>query len=173
MIDCATMRDRIPDAARGVVSWTDGEADHLATCAGCALEWRIVRTGVSLGAGSVVDVERITAALLERMRAAPPESGAIRRLPWRGTASGLLAAAASIVLILSAPRLQRPRSGTGSDSAALAMLPELQGLDDGQLESILRLLGPAAGDATPGVLPHLEDLTDSELEQLLHTQGGE
>lgn len=174
MIDCTTMRDRMPDAARGAVSWTEAEAAHLMSCADCALEWRIVRAGIGLYAGTVVATDRIAEAVTTRLRGAPPERSVIRRLPWRGGVIGLLAAAASVVLILSAPRLQRPRSGSANDTAtALAILPELQALDEGQLERVLQSLGPTAADATPGVLPHLEDLTDSELELLLHSQGGE
>lgn len=174
MIDCAAMRDRMPEAARGTVSWTGAEVAHLATCADCALEWRIVRAGAQLHAGTAVAADRVAAAVMARLRAAPPERSVIRRLPWRGSVIGLLAAAASVVLILSAPRLQRPRAGNASDTAtALAILPELQALDDGQLRSVLQSLGSTAADATPGVVPHLEDLTDSELQLLLHSQGGE
>jgi hypothetical protein len=53
------------------------------------------------------------------------------------------------------------------------MLPELQGLDETQLQSVLQSFGPTAGDATPGVVPHLEDLTDAELEELLRSEGGQ
>ena len=171
MIDCAAMRDRMPEAARGTVSWTGAEVAHLATCADCALEWRIVRAGAQLHAGTAVAADRVAAAVMARLRATPAERSVIRRLPWRGSVIGLLAAAASVVLILSAPRLQRPRA---SDTATpLAILPELQALDDGQLRSVLQSLGSTAADATPGVVPHLEDLTDSELQLLLHSQGGE
>jgi len=174
MIECAAMQDRMPGAVRGEVAWTEAEAAHLATCADCALEWRIVQAGAGLRAGMVVAVDRIADHVSARLREAPPQHSAIRRLPWRGSIIGLLAAAASVVLILSAPRLERPRPGSASDTATvLALLPELQALDERQLETILQSLGPAAGDATPGVLPHLEDLTDGELEQLLHSEGGE
>jgi hypothetical protein len=174
MIDCAAMQDRMPEVARKAASWTDAEAAHLASCHDCALEWRVVRAGVGLHADAVVAVDRIAEGVMTRLREEPSESIRIRQLPWRGSVIGLLAAAASMVLILSAPRLQRPQSGSASDTAsALAILPELQGLDDSELESVLRSLGPTAGDATPGLVPHLEDLTDGELEQLLRSGGDE
>jgi hypothetical protein len=173
MIDCAAMRDRMPDAARGAVSWTEAEVAHLASCADCALEGHIVGAGIALEAGTVVAADRIAATVMARLRAVPTARSVIRCLPWRGGVIGLLAAAASVALIVSAPRLQRPLSGSAGETAmALAVLPELQALDESQLESVLQSLGPTAADATPGLLPHLEDLTDSELERLLHEQRG-
>jgi hypothetical protein len=172
MIDCAVIQDRMPELARGTVAWSEAETAHLARCIDCALEWRVVRAGAALHAGMTIDAERMARTVAERLRTERPERSVIRRIPWRGTVIGLFAAAASVVLILSAPQLQRPQSGSASDTAALAILPELQRLDEGQLERLLQSLGPSAGDATPGVLPHLEDLTDSELEQLLNSQGG-
>jgi hypothetical protein len=94
-------------------------------------------------------------------------------LPWRGGIIALLAAAASIVIFVSAPRHAPAAAGLADSAATLAILPELQGLDDSQLATVLRSLGPAAGDAAPGLVPHLEDLTDSELEQLIQSRGNE
>jgi hypothetical protein len=174
MIDCAAMQDRMPDVALVAVAWTDAEAAHLATCADCALEWRIVRAGAGLHADTVVSADRIADAVLTRLRATPPEPRAIRRIPWRGTVVGVIAAAASVILVLGAPRLRAPGASGMSDSATLAVLPELQGLDDGQLETVLKGLDAGPIDAVvPGQMPHLEDLTDAQLEQLLRTMGSE
>lgn len=172
MTDCTTVRDRMPQVAGAADSWSSAELAHLASCAECAHEWRIVQAGASLHAGVHVDVERVTQAVMARLRETPGEPGVLARIPWRGSIIGLLAAAASVAVILSAPRLERPAASGASDTMALAVLPELQGLDEIELESLLQSLGPSAADATPGVLPHLEDLTDSELEQLLRSQGG-
>ncbi len=174
MIDCAAMRDRMPDVALGAVAWTDAEAAHLATCADCALEWRIVRTGAGLHADMVVSADHLAAAVMTRLREAPPEPLPIRRIPWRGTVVGLIATAASVILVLGAPRLRAPGASGMSDSATLAVLPELQGLDDGELETVLKGLDSGPIDAVaPGQMPHLEDLTDAQLEQLLHSMGSE
>ena len=170
MIDCAAMQDRMPDVALGAGAWTDAEAGHLLTCADCALEWRIVRAGAGLHADTIVPADRIATLVMTRLREAPPEPRAIRRIPWRGTLVGLIAAAASVILVLGAPRLRTSGSTGISDSATLAVLPELQGLDDGQLETVLKGLDSGPIDAVvPGQMPHLEDLTDAQLEQLLHT----
>lgn len=172
MTECETMRDRMPAVAHGAATWTHAESAHIAACAECAAAWRVVQAGVVLHADLAVDADRIADRVLALLREAPAEPIAVRRLPWRGAALGLLAAAASVVLVLSAPTLRHGAAGVDTLNT-IALLPELQSLDDRQLESILQSLGPVAGDAAPGLVPHLEDLTDNELEQLLRSGGGE
>lgn len=174
MTDCVSMRDRMPDVALGRDAWTAAESAHLDGCADCALEWRIVRAGTVLAGDTVVAPELIAQAVSNRLRSDAGSQLVIRRLPWRGGLIGLIAAAASVILVVNVIQHNGSRPRLARDTvAAVAMLPELQGLDEGQLEAVLRSLGPTAGDATPGVLPHLEDLTDSELEQLLRSEGGQ
>lgn len=173
MIDCSAMRDRMPDVAREVGQWSDAEAAHLAHCTDCAAEWAIVQDGVALHADLVVPTDRIAQAVLLRLRTERAVAPAIRRLPWRGSVIGLMAAAASVVLILYAPRAHRVARAELVDTTIAAVLPELQGLNDSELEVVLQSLGPTAADAAPGLVPHLEDLTDTELEQLLHAKGAE
>jgi hypothetical protein len=174
MIDCEAMRDRMPDVAHAKAQWTGLEASHLAACADCAREWRIVRAGTMLGAGTTVVADRVAQSVTDRLRRAGPPADVVGWLPWRAGVSGLIAAAACVALILWLPRHDSARrAATGDSAAAMAMLPELQGLDDARLRSVLQSMGPSAADATPGVLPHLGDLTDSELEQLLRSEGGQ
>jgi hypothetical protein len=174
MIDCESIQDRMPDVAHGRAAWTETERAHLAHCADCVLEWRIVRAGMLLHEDTGIVAERVARSVSGRLREPDGSGRIIGRLPWRGAAIGLIAAAASVLLIVGVVHRDRSRPGVAGDTVvAVAMLPELQGLDESQLESVLRSLGPTAGDATPGVLPHLEDLTDSELEQLLRSEGGE
>ena len=174
MIDCEAMRDRMPDVAHAKAAWTDTEVAHFAGCPDCALEWRIVRAGMLLDADTALVAERVAQSVAHRLRDGGESGRVIGRLSWRGSLIGLIAAAASVLLVIGVVQRDRSRPGVAGDTVvAMAMLPELQGLDEGQLESVLRSLGPTAGDATPGVLPHLEDLTDGELEQLLHSEGGQ
>jgi hypothetical protein len=174
MIECAEMQDRMPGVARGATSWTDAETAHLAACDQCTLEWRIVSAGARLHDRTVVSGDRVAEVVMSRLRDEPAEARPIRRISWRGGVIGVLAAAASVVLILSAPRLRVPRSGGSDDTAtAVAILPELQGLSNTELESVLQSLGSPAADAAPADVPHLEDLSDAQLEQLLHAMGGE
>ena len=70
-----------------------------------------------LHADTVVSADRIADAVLARLRETPPEPRAISRIPWRGTVVGLIAAAASVILVLGAPRLRAPGASGMSDSA--------------------------------------------------------
>ena len=173
MTGCDAMRERMPEVVHGRAEWAGSEAAHLASCADCELEWRIVRAGADLAADTAIRAEPLAELVAQRLRESGSSGSVISRLPWRGGLIGLLAAAASVVLFVGIARHDRRRLPAAGDSVAAVILPELQGLDAGQLESVLRSMGPTAGDATPGVLPHLEDLTDSELEQLLHSEGGQ
>jgi hypothetical protein len=159
----------------GGVPWTVAESEHLAGCATCRAEWALLRAGADLHRSVVVDPERIAQGVFARLRAEPETPAPIRRLPWRAGVIGLVSAAACLALVFALPR-QPHRSNTTpvatTDTAELAILPELQALDTTQLAALLSALGPAAADATPGV-PHLGDLTSSELEQLLRAEGGE
>ncbi len=174
MIECDVMQDRMPAVARGEREWTDVEASHLAGCADCALEWRLVLAGASLHAGVTIDADRIAEQVLARLRAEPATVSAIRRIPWRGGAIGLLAAAASLLIVFGAPRLNGPGVGGASDTAFLAIAPDLSGLDDQQLETVLKGIEPGPTEVVaPNDGMHLEDLTDAQLEKLLHSMGGE
>lgn len=175
MIDCSALRDRMPEVAHGADAWTDAETAHLADCAGCLVEWRLVQQGRDLYADLHVDHGRVTAALLREV-ASDPEVAVIARLPWRAGAIGLLTAVAASILLLV--YLPQRRIGTElalvADTATLGVLPELQGLNESELQSMLRSITPApAGEITAGVVPNLDDLTDAELEQLLRSEGGE
>ena len=172
MIDCAALRDRMPDAAHGVLPMSNAEEAHIESCSECAREWGLVQTAHKLHADLVVDTDRVASAVLSRLRTEPVATETVRRIPWRGGLIGLIAAAASVVVMLSPPR--RPlRDVPVAEPEVAIVLPELQALDDSELETVLRSMGPTAADATPGNLPHLEDLTDAELEQLLGSKGAE
>lgn len=174
MIECGKVEERMPDVARGRGSWSPEELSHLAACRDCAAEWRLVQAGATLHQGLVVDAQRASDGVLARLRAEAPRPSLIRRLPWRSGLIGLLAAAASIaIIIIGTPRHSPAAPGLADSAEALAILPELQGLDDSQLAAVLRSLGPVAGDAAPGLVPHLEDLTDAELEQMIQSRGNE
>ena len=171
MIDCMTLRDRMPDVAHGVARWSDAEAAHIASCEDCGREWRLVLAGAALQKHVIVSADRVAETVLGRLRSEPVP---IRRIPWRGSVIGLLAAAASVLVIVYAPRLQRGGTGSGVDTAVVGLLPELQGLDNGQLETVLQSLEPSVTDAgVPGESAHLDDLSDAQLTKLLHAMGGE
>ena len=93
MIDCMTLRDRMPDVAHGVARWSDAEAAHIASCEDCGREWRLVLAGAALQKHVIVSADRVAETVLGRLRSEPVP---IRRIPWRGSVIGLLAAAASV-----------------------------------------------------------------------------
>lgn len=174
MSECDAIQDRMPAVALGISAWNNVEARHVASCAECVQEWRLVQVGSALQSRTVIDADRAVINVLARLRAGPEAAQPIHRIPWRGGLIGLLAAAASVALVIWAPR----RVADGADGVAgtaieLAVLPELQRLNDSELEVVLQSLGPTTADAAPGAVPHLEDLTDRELEQLLSSQGNQ
>ncbi len=174
MNDCDAMLDRMAAVASGSDSWSASDAAHLLGCIDCRASWRVISHGASLGSAVEVDAERIADVVVQRLRAAAPVTRPIRRLPWRGAIGAAVAIAASVALIFSVPHVPTRRAVGGTDSAAtMAILPELQRLDDRDLQSVKDAMGAAASDATPGTLPHLGDLTEGELEQLLHSEGGQ
>ena len=173
MIACDAMRDRMPDVANGTGAWSEAEAAHLATCTECAQERRVVKAGVALHRDHLVATDRIAQTVVSRLRTETVAAREIRRLPWRGTVIGLLAAAASVLIVVYAPRSGASRGMERADTAIAALLPDLQRLDDSQLATVLRSIEPAAADIPPIEAPHLDDLTNVQLERLLHAMGGE
>lgn len=168
MIDCAAMSDRMPEVAHGIARWDAVDEAHLASCDGCMREWRLVQSGTALGADVRLDLSRIVRSLLARSR-----RDRIMRTAWRAAAGGGVALAASIALILSLPHQHVPAGAPSDTLASAVVIPELQRLDQTQLEAVLRSVKTPASDASPTVTAHLEDLTDAELQQLLQSEEGQ
>ena len=78
-----------------------------------------------------------------------------------------------MLIIFHAPRPGSSRAEDPPDTTVAALAPELQGMDDRQLNVVLQSLQPAAADNLPLMTAHLDDLTDAQLERLLHAMGGE
>lgn len=171
MIDCEELWDRMPDVAHGRATWSLVEREHLDSCTPCRVEWQIVRAGAVLASDQQYALDHVASTALARLRAESRVSS-IRRLPWRAGVVGLLAIAATMMLVVGL-REKRPPAFAGARIESVAIIPGLHSLDDSDLETVLRSMGPSAADAAPGLVPHLEDLTDSELEQLLRSEGGE
>lgn len=173
MIDCAGIQDQMPERARQQTSWTEAERAHLASCEACAFEWRLVRAGAALQQDLPVD----TAAISQQLRArilATPAAAPMARLPWRGVriGMGLLAAAASIVLLIGVRNHQPSAVETSTATATMAVLPELEPLTESQLELVLSALDVADVTVSPMRIPRLGDLTETELEQVLRDLEG-
>jgi hypothetical protein len=171
MSDCERLSDRMPEVAMQRAAWTADEAAHLASCADCRAEWDLVLAARRLEASAPsVDPSTITAAVQHRLAS---ERRVSRRGRW-GWAVGAAAVAAAVALVIA--RAPEPRQETAPAVAVaadpLVPLPELEGLDTAQLDTLLQALdGPLAGAPAQDSTIADEDV-DVELEQILATWEG-
>jgi hypothetical protein len=177
MPTCSELSDRMPDVAHGPSGWTELEERHLAACADCRAEWRIVTAVARLGDSlpPPADPTLVSRLLLERLGR---ERRLVRRRTRLWTAAGLAGAAVIVALWTGGRGVAGP--GTGPDTSrapALATapaegraelsLPEIDDLPADALDSILRVLDEPAARADAYELPGLGDPGDRELEQAL------
>jgi hypothetical protein len=180
MMDCARLSDRMPDVALGRSQWTPEEADHLAACADCQQEWRLVRLAGNLGEGlgDGPDPSSVATAVLRRVAS---ERHRVRQRRWSLTG---LAAAATIALAVWFGRGQTGQnlptpggmplatapSGRAEDLAI--PLPELDQLQEPELDSLLQTISPPLTSGSTLEEPSMGDLDDHELEEVLATWEG-
>lgn len=166
MSECTWLSDRMPAVAQGQAEWTPEELGHLNGCESCRREWELVRITCRLGDGLLraFDPDAATVALLQRLghRTEAPH----RRRAW--SVAGLAAAAAIAALLWPAQPPTPPRVQPGAVVAGLQIpLPELDGLQPAELDSVLQSMDePAAGGAQLEG-PDLGDLDSEELETVL------
>ncbi|HEY7505510.1 MAG TPA: hypothetical protein VH700_15530 [Gemmatimonadales bacterium] len=170
MSDCERLSDRMPEVARQRAAWTAEEAAHLASCADCRAEWELVLAARRLEArGPTVDPTAIAAAVQRRLAT---ERTAGRRNRWFW-ATGAAAAAAAIAFAVTREPAARPDVApvVAVEADPLVPLPELEGLETAQLDTLLQALdGPFAG-ASAADSASVDD-SDAELDQLLATWEG-
>jgi hypothetical protein len=191
MIQCERLSDRIPDVALGRSVWTAEEQAHLESCADCRAEWDLVMTASRLGTTlpPLSSPEVMTAAMVGRL-AGERAAARTRRRSW--LAVGLAAAAVTIIAVriprspagLPAPTNPAPESYVPAQvpnpstpvspsvaSAPAIQLPELDGLPEADLESILGSLDESTTvpslDGTG-----LDQPDDHQLEQALEAWEG-
>jgi hypothetical protein len=174
MSDCERLSDRMPDVARLRAAWSAEEAAHLASCADCRAEWDLVLAAHRLEASAPsVDPATIAAAVQHRLAS---ERMADRRSRWGWALGGTAAAAAAATLALVVARGPESRQATTPAVAVtadpLVPLPELEGLDTAQLDTLLHALdGPLAG-ASAHDSTTADDDVDAELEEILAAWEG-
>ncbi|HEY4321275.1 MAG TPA: hypothetical protein VGM77_08875 [Gemmatimonadales bacterium] len=173
MNDCEVLRDRMPEVAHGGDPWTVAEAAHLAACESCAAEWPVIKQGAMLYADLPIAVDVVAERVVRQLRAAGARPSVIGRIGWRTAMIGLTAVAATVALLLRPTPARRPIPDIAMDTAALGVLPELQGLNQSELQAVMQTLPSGNTDTVTSAVPHLDDLTDTELEQLLRSEGGE
>ena len=166
MTDCERLSDRMPEVAMQRGAWSAEEAAHLAGCDGCRLEWDLVLAARRLEARApAVDAEAVAAAVQRRL-AAERTAGRTRWL-WTGAAAAAAAAAAILIAVSAGPEPQ-----VVADAGPLLPLPELEGLETAQLDTLLQVLdAPSAGASTLESSALGEDV-DAELERIFATWEG-
>ncbi len=164
------LTDRVPEVVTGGSTWTAAERSHLAACAACRDEVAMLE-GVA-GLGRDLPAVRDPGTLARSVRARLAEDRAARRRTrWIRATVGLAAAAAVVLAVALGDR--QPDRGTPVETGALAIpLPELDGLDSGELEMVLeRLDKPLGADPLMGASDPAE-LGDRELERMLRAEEG-
>jgi hypothetical protein len=159
------LTDRIPEVLHGRDAWTDADRGHLASCADCAAEWRLVSEFPLSEPGPAIDVEALAHRVMEQVRSEPAVLPLQHRHAWRRALIGL-AAAASVALVFFVWRAQPAAEVSVVPTHEPTMLPELDQLLEAELEVVLAYVTPAS-DEPLGVVPRLGDLSDEELELLL------
>jgi hypothetical protein len=149
MNDCERLSDRMPDVALHRAAWTPEEAAHLEGCAECLMEWRLVLAARALdeSAPAVTDPSALPAALRRRLAV----DRARRTRAGRAWAFAAAAAAAAILAAVVTGRDAGPSPGVRmvAEAEALVPLPELEGLETAQLDTLLQSLNrPAAGTSS-------------------------
>jgi hypothetical protein len=169
MTNCEQLSDRMAVVARGGPVWTTEEAAHLATCAECSAEWRLLQAATRLGESSAsrIDPTSVSRMVLSRLAA--------RRRRQRAGWVGLLAAAAAVTMIVwsERPRTESETVATVATNVEFHLrLAELEGLDSLQLQSVLDGLDTPIGAGATSDAPALGDLKNSELEWVLRSLEG-
>jgi hypothetical protein len=172
MSDCERLSDRMPDVALQRAAWTADEAAHLASCADCRAEWDLVLAARRLEARApTVDPTAIAAAVQRRL---VTDRTAGRRNRWFWAGGAAAAAAAAIAFAVTRGPEARPEVApvVAVETDPLVPLPELEGLETAQLDTLLQALdGPLAG-ASAADSASVDDDADAALEQLLATWEG-
>lgn len=175
MSDCEWLSDRMPAVALGRAAWTADEIRHLNECGSCRQEWDVVQSASRLGedAGLSLDSVRIAAGVLRRLERAR-EDGRLRRRAW--SFGGLAAAAAVAAAIWTGGPQSGPSKvppvGTTVAGRLSIPLPELEGLEPAELDSVLQTMDEPTVTGSTGDDPALGDLNDDELESVLDTWEG-
>jgi hypothetical protein len=170
MSECTWLSDRMPAVALGRMEWSPEELQHLSGCESCQREWELLRTTSRLGETLLpaFDAAAGSGALLQRLDRWRKYR---RRLRWGF--GGMAAAAAVAGLIWSGNPNTSPAVGSTPVLAALQIpLPELEGLQPAELDSVLRGMEQPAADDPALESPELRDLDSEELESVLDTWEG-
>jgi len=198
MTDCSQLCDRMPLVALGRDRWTAEEEAHLQRCGDCQVEWKLLTQAAALGRDRpiAVDAGRVAAEAARRARE-QRQADRLWRRSWAFT--GLAAAAALMVVLwgsqkqtaplvavtpMREPTAPTPAPGppgpspvatapTAGGSGKLELsLPELDQLQEGELDSLLDQADAPLTASSTRDGPSLGDPSDVELDHVLSTLEG-
>lgn len=167
---CQVLSDRMPLVALGQATWSDEQRRHLAQCADCSAEWRVVEQASRAVSTSPpgLDPELIGARVLHRLSTEPVPS---QRSPRWWLAGAGIAAAAALALVVLKPG--GPGVATAPLQSALELpMAELDSLDNDQLRLVLESIDEPLETPTMNEAPSMLDLDDQQLERVLGTLEG-
>jgi hypothetical protein len=147
MNECGWLTDRIPEVALGRAEWTPEEIRHLGECRMCREELEMVQAASHIGraVGESVDVGSTADAVLRRIKRERIDVG--RRRSW--TFAGLATAAAIALALWTGGQVNRPSRPAAVGLAAAGRLsiplPELDGLEPAELDSVLQTMDAPTG----------------------------
>jgi hypothetical protein len=178
MTVCLRLSERIPEVAVGRSEWTRNEREHLAGCPSCRREWELVQLTRSLSHEQLprFDTQAMTRTLQERLQRSRRQRRA-RRVVWGLGGLGLAASLTAVLWIGPADRAPSISDPAPSTSGSLATrleipLPELEGLEPVELDSVLNTMDePLAADSAVDP-PELGDFDSGELETVLDIWEG-
>ena len=160
MSECHWLSDRMPAVALGRAEWSPDESQHLGTCRSCQEEWNLVARSSRLGreVGRHLEAAFTADALLQRLE----RSRLARRRRGWGLA-GLAAAAVAAVVWTGRPATHSAHPAPGIVAGQQLALPELDGLQPAELDSVLQTMDePAPADSTlDATVDDLEGFLDS------------
>jgi hypothetical protein len=173
MNDCERLSDRMPDVALHRAEWSPEEATHLAGCAGCAAEWQLVLAARALDEGAPTAADPATLSLAVQRRLAEDRlRRAATRRAWSFVGAAAAAAAILVAVMTGRDAGSAPASQVAVQAGALVPLPELEGLESAQLDTLLQSLDhPSTGTSTLDAST-LGEHEDGELEQVFATWEG-
>lgn len=172
MNTCHHLSDRMPEVAQQTSRWTADEAEHLLACKDCGAEWRLVGSAVTMGHGAAsrVNVDQVAERVITRLQESP-----VLAAPGRQWVRRVMLPLAAAAVLVSAVWFGWPVPAVQDEPTALfAVLPELDDLDETELESLVEVFtGTEADPLRPlDAAESLGDLSDSELESLLRLMEG-
>lgn len=171
MNDCARLSDRMPEVALEHSVWTPDEAAHLEECHECGDEWRLMLAAHSLAsqAPAISDPTALAATVQGRIVQDRAQRTRTRRT-W-----SLVGAAAAAVMILGVTLADRggtpPPAGRVA-AGVLVPLPELEGLETAQLDTLLQNIDRTAPVPSSLDASTMGEYEDGELEQVFATWEG-